>query len=541
MSAADSIPVTRPAGKWGVAVAILSGQLTVSFGMFAVVVALPKIMTAFGTDVNTIQWVMTGYLIARAVPMPALGWMASLGGNRNLYIIGVCGATICTVLCGLAWSVEFLIVFRILQGALGAPAMGIGMVILYEAFPAQQRGLAMGLILLVGSLGPTIGPSLGGYLVQEISWRAIFFLALPSGVASILLTLAIVPKDPPRTQKTIDLPGLTSMTIFLVAFLLALTQGQRHGWDSGYILSLFAIAAVFFVLFIITELVVPQPAVHLRLYRNVSFVMASLVTLLYNAGFVGTNFLVALMLQVVFDFTPLQAGLILAPGAIVMGWIGLLSGKLSDRLDPRILILCGLVFFALDMYAFSTLTLLTSVGMVTLLVIIQRGSFGLIQSPINNAVMRTLPAEDRSMGSGLHGVHRGVAMAFGVALCTLILEKRQAVHSVLLSQYHDRFALPVQQALKVFQDVLLKAGEVGQLAQIKSHAALGKLFAEYANMAAYRDCFLLLSVIFLAALLPTWLIRTHAPRSHREPSPADAKLIPTARANTRSSSISTSS
>lgn len=509
----DAPAKPRLAGKWWVALAILSGQLTISFGMFAVVVALPRIMTAFGADVNAIQWVMTGYLIARAVPMPALGWMAGLMGNRNLYILGVLGATLSTIFCGLAWSIESLIFFRILQGALGAPAMGIGMVILYEAFPARQRGMAMGLIILVGSLGPTIGPSLGGYLVQEISWRAIFFLALPSGIASVFLTAALVPSGERPTQRAIDVPGLFTMTVFLVALLLALSQGQREGWDSGYILSLFAVAAVFFVLFVITELVVPHPVVHLRLYRNFSFVMASVVVFLYNAGFVGTNFLVALMLQVVFDFTPLQAGLVLAPGAIVMGWIGLLAGKLSDRLDPRLLFIAGLACFALDMYVFSTLTLLASVGMVTLLVIIQRGSFGLIQSPISNAVMRTLPAEDRSMGSGLHGVHRGVAMAFGVALCSMLLEKRLAVHSIWLTQYHDRSDLAIQQALAAFQHLLANAGEVGQMLQFKSQAALSSLLAEYVGMAAYRDCFLLLSLVFITALLPAWLVRSRtAPR-----------------------------
>ena len=285
--------------------------------------------------------------------------------------------------------------FRVMQGALGAPAMGIGMVLLYEAFPPKERGMAMGLVLLVGSLGPTIGPSLGGYLVQEISWRAIFFLGLPSGIACIFLTLAIIPKDNPQGGKTVDLPGLFTMTVFLVALLLALTQGQKEGWDSSYILSLFGIAGVFFVIFLVTEFVVAHPVVHLRLYLNFNFVMASSVVFLYNAGFVGTNFLVALMLQVVFDFTPLQAGLVLAPGAIVMGWIGLMAGRLSDRWEPRILILFGLAFFGLDMYFFSQLTLLTGVGLVTLLVVVQRGAFGMIQSPISNAVLRTLPSEDR--------------------------------------------------------------------------------------------------------------------------------------------------
>ncbi len=508
--------------KWLVATAILAGQLTISFGMFAVVVALPRIMTAFGADLNAIQWVMTGYLISRAVPMPALGWLSGLLGNRNLYIMGVIGATLCTALCGLAWNIESLVVFRIMQGALGAPAMGIGMVLIYEAFPARQRGMAMGLILLVGSLGPTIGPSLGGYLVQEISWRAIFFLAVPSGVASIFMTLTIVPKDVPQAGKTIDVPGLLTMTVFLVSLLLALSQGQREGWDSSYILSLFAIAIVFLVIFIAIELRVPNPVIHLRLYKNVPFVSASLVVFLYNAGFVGTNFLVALMLQVVFDFTPLQAGLVLAPGAIVMGWIGLISGRLSDRIDPRIPVLIGLAFFAMDMFLFSRLTLLSGIGLVTVLVIIQRGSFGLIQSPITNAVMRTLPDADRSMGSGLHGVHRGIAMSFGVALCSLLLEQRMAVHGVLLGQYHDLLALPVQQSLEALRHYLLQAGEIPELAAAKSVAALGQILARHVRMAAYADCFLMLSAAFIAALIPAYLTRARQQRlTTTAPAPTD--------------------
>jgi MFS family permease len=261
--------------------------------------------------------------------------------------------------------------------------------------------------------------------------------------------------------------------------------------------------------------------VHLKLYLNFSFVMASIVVFLYNAGFVGTNFLVALMLQVVFDFTPLQAGLVLAPGAIVMGWIGLFAGRLSDRFDPRVLILMGLASFALDMYFFSSLTLLTGIGVVTLLVITQRGAVGRIQSPISNAVMRTLPSEDRRMGSGLHGVHRGVAAAFGVALCSVLLEKRLAVHGVLLGQYHDLLALPVQQSLDTFRLFLLQAGEIPEVAAVKSMAALGQLLSQHVRIAAYADCFLLLSIAFILALIPAFLIRATSQASRPAPLPGE--------------------
>ena len=144
-------------GKWWTAAAILPGQLTIAFGMFGVVVALPNIITAFGTDVQTVQWVMTAYLIARVIPMPAMGWLIGQFGQRNLYVLGVLGTTLTTVLCGFSWSIESLIVFRAVQGIIGALVMSIGMVMLYEAFPTEQRGLAMGLFIMVASFGPTLG------------------------------------------------------------------------------------------------------------------------------------------------------------------------------------------------------------------------------------------------------------------------------------------------------------------------------------------------------------------------------------------------
>ena len=492
---------------WWTTAAVLTGILTMAFGMFAVVVAIPKVMTAFGADVNGIQWVMTGYLIARAVPTPAIGWLVGCLGKRQLFLIGVIGMTTCSSLCGFAWDLESLIFFRILQGALGAPVMAVGMVILYESFPPHRQGLAMGLIILVASLGPTIGQLCGGYLVEMISWRAIFFLALPSGVTSLVLTLLVIPNDVPTAGKTIDIPGLTSMTVFLVALLLALTQGQHQGWDSNYILSLWAIAVAFFAIFVATQLVVPNPVVHLRLYRHFSFTMASIVVFLYNAGFMGANFLVALMLQAVFNFTPIQAGYILAPGAIVMGFSGFLSGKFSDRLDPRWLMLGGLLCFVVNLICFASLTLMAGVGLVTLLVIFQRGGFGMIHSSVNTAVMRTLPAADRSMGSGLHNLHRGIGMSFGVALCSMLLEKRLAVHQVLMGQQHDRFAVSVEQTLSGFRYWLNEAGVATQAIQNQAFSALHGLMIDHVRMAAYTDVFAILAILFLGALVPAWFVR----------------------------------
>jgi nitrate/nitrite transporter NarK len=344
-----------------------------------------------------------------------------------------------------------------------------------------------------------------------------FFLSLPSGCTSLILTFIAVPRDVPTTERTIDLPGLTSMTVFLVALLLALSQGQREGWDSGYILSLWAVAAVFFIIFLVAQLTVEHPVVHLRLYRYFGFVMASIVVFLYNAGFMGANFLVALMLQTIFEFSPIQAGYILAPGAAAMGLSGFLSGKFSDRLDPRWLLMAGLLCFVVNLVCFASLTLMATVSAVTLLVLFQRGGFGMIHSAINTAIMRTLPEADRSMGSGLHNLHRGIGMSFGVAFCSMLLEKRLAVHSVLLGQQHDRFALSVEQTLDGFRNFILQSGAVGETMQTQALAALQHLMDDHVRVAAYTDCFAILALFFLGSLIPVWFIRDQVTPQRRVP------------------------
>jgi MFS family permease len=301
------------------------------------------------------------------------------------------------------------------------------------------------------------------------------------------------------------------MTIFLVTLLLALSQGQQHGWDSGYILGLLTVSGLSLVLFLSIELCVEHPVVPLRLYRNGPFVLASIVVFLYNAGFMGANFLVALMVQLVFDFTPWQAGIILAPGALIMGVIGLMAGRLADRLAPHRLVCAGLALFACDMYGFSGLSQTVSIATMTWLVILQRGAFGMIFSASDTAIMRTLPAPDRNVGAGLHNMHRGIAMAFGVALCSVLLEKRFALYQLMYANAHDDFALPVQETFTALQALLLQAGEARHGAPTQAIAALANLLTEQARLAAYQDCFLLIGIGFLLALLPAWWSRTRKP------------------------------
>jgi DHA2 family multidrug resistance protein len=493
--------------KWWLAMAILVGQITLAFSMFAVAVALPNIMHALSADVTSIHWVMTGFQIARTVPMPALGWCSSRVGHRNLYIAGLVTTVVSTMCCGLAWNLPSLICFRVLQGLGAAPAQVTGMVILYEAFPPRQRGLVLGLLLLAGSLGPTIGPSLGGYLVQEYSWRAMFYLALPTAVISLIVAPMVLPNPPRPARPALDLWGLLSMAVWVVALLLALSQGQRHGWDSTYIRSLLAIAGGFFGLFLLHELRQLRPFVDLRLYCNARFVIASIAAMLFDAAFNSANFLSALLLQQVFLFTPYHAGLILAPGALVMGLTGVGAGRLADISDPLWPILLGLVLQATAMYALGQTTLLTSTVSLTALVVVYRMSFGWVHSPLTKIVLSTLPADRLSMGSGLDGIHRGFASAFGITLGSMVLERRTATHLLQLSEAHESFTPSVQEAAHAVTEVLIQTGIPAEGTDPGVLAVLWEQLQHQAQITAYQETFLVLCGVTLLALLPAVLAR----------------------------------
>ena len=496
---------TTLSSRWVLALTILLGQVTLAFSMFAVAVALPNIMHAMSADVATIHWVMTGFQIARTVPMPALGWLSSLVGPRNLYIGGLFLTVLSTMCCGLAWNLESLIFFRVLQGLGAAPAQVTGMVILYETFPVGQRGLVLGLILLAGSLGPTIGSSLGGYLVQEYTWRAMFYLSLPTAVVSFIVTPLVIPRKEKPPRPALDIGGLASMAVWVVTLLLAMSQGQREGWDSAYIRTLLTISGVFFGIFLLLELYGAHPFVDLRLYRNMRFVIASLAAFLFDAAFNGANFVVALMLQQAFHFTPAQAGLILAPGAVVMGIVGLGAGRLADLFEPRLPIFLGLFLQATAMYALGYTTVEHGVSWLTLLVIVYRASFGFVYTPLTSVILKTLPSDRLSMGSGLDGIHRGLGSAFGIAMGSMLVERRTAAHLIALGEQHELQSLAVEDATNAVSAVLAEAGM--ERGRVETLTILGDQLREEARIAAYQDTFVMLGMLTLLALPPVLLVR----------------------------------
>lgn len=465
--------------KGWISISVIMGTVTIALSITSVNIALPQIMTSFDTSIDKIKWVLMAFIIVDTIMMPLVGWLGGMMGNRNLYMAGMVIFTIASIFCGFSWNIDSLIVFRILQGIGSGPLLPVGIALLYQAYPPQDRGLAMGIYSISWVFGPAIGPAVGGYLVEHFSWRSIFYFNLPVGLVTVIMALIFLPKEEIKEKKTFDGLGLVTMAVFLTTLLLALSQGQKKGWDSSYIFALLGIVIVSLWAFIKRELVTKEPLVELNLYENLAFSIGSIISFIRSAGFQGTLFLVSFFLQKSLHYTPFGAGVLLIPGALAMGITGPLSGKLSDKLDPRTLIMFGLVIVFLVLYSFSSVDLLSSTGFIVLLLSLHNFGHGCINAPLIHASLKELSEEKVTLGAGLTTLVRGVGGAFGVALTGTILERGIVFHKAVLFPFGHHNPSSVE------------------LSSIEEKAVIS----------AYHDCFFLIAILFLVTLFPSLFLR----------------------------------
>lgn len=500
-----------PSYKWWVAITVILAAFLTVMSSATVNVALPPMMTAFGLNLDQAQWIITAYMIAGAVLIPTVGWLGNWLGNRNLFLLSLLTFVSGSALCGVAWSGHSLILFRVMQGIGGGPIIPMSMVLLTNAFPVQQRGLAMGFFGLGMACGPATGPVLGGYVTEFFNWRMVFYLNIPAGLLCMALVVLVLPNRREDERHALDLPGLISMGVFIVSLLVALSQGQRAGWDSTYIQRLFVIAGIALIVFLVVELTRQEPLLDLRLYKNLAFAAVSVAILINAMNFWGTNLLQTILLQRLMDYTPAQAGFAVLPGALVMAITTLGAGRLADKIDRRYVILFGLITFALASYLFSFLSLDRPMSWVIWMIVGRYMTIGFIFTPMNAASMMLLPPDKVRMGSGLINLlQQGVGGTIGLATMTTVLQRRTVYHAGMLDQQQVFSSLAWGEVLEPVRQWLGDAGEVGAMLDAKASVLLHRHLTQQATVAAYQDCFLLVVVLCICAMPLVFFLRQKA-------------------------------
>ncbi len=509
------VDTQAPHYKWLVATIIVIGGATQVFAGSSVNLAIPRIMATFGAELASAQWVATGFLLARTLIMPVLGWLGAYVGNRNLFIAIMAGFVISSIGCGLSTSLPMLIGFRILQGLVLGPMEGISTVLLVQVFPANQRGLALGLRTTGWSAGQVIFFVIGGYFIEEVSWRLVFFLGLPIAIGAATLGFLYLPQHREAKGAPVDMAGLTLLGGFLVPLLLAISFARDNETATSTLVLLGLCTLAGGVCFVAWELFTAYPVVNLRLFRNVPFRFVCFGSFLNNLGLFGAQFMVPIFLQQVLGYTPFQTGLIIMPALIISGFGGVITGRLTDVMPPPVVIIGGLLMLMAVFYGMSSVTVLTSVSVLVFYITLYRICLYGITTPTTALNVHILEADQVRMGQGLLGVVRSIGSSLGVTVTSVFFARRQAYHALQSYDTYDASAPAHVDAMADMKLFLSEAGILGASADRVALRTLQRQMETEAIASGFRDSFLLVAMFFsLACILMGWILSRgwHRPR-----------------------------
>lgn len=489
----------KPVNKWVIAATVMIGTFMAVLDSSIVNVALADMSGTLGATTQQITWVVTGYILASVLVMPITALLSRRFGRKNFYLFSVALFTAASMLSGLARSLPVMVAFRILQGVGGGVLLTVSQAILRESFPREEQGLAMGIYGMGVVLAPAIGPTLGGYLTDRYSWPLIFYINVPVGIVNIFMVSRFI-HDPPyltREKGEIDWLGLALMMIGLGALQLMLEEGQQDYWfQSRFIVVTAIVAVVGLALFTWRELQTTRPAVELRLLKNPSFTTATILGGILGMGLLGTLFLLPLYLQNLIGYSAMQAGEILVPRSLAMVVLMPISGRLYNRLGPRILVTAGLLVSAYSFWSMGQLTLDTSFWTLFWPQVLQGVGFSLIFVALSTAALATIDKREMTQATGLYNVVRQVFSSVGIALAATFVTSGTTRYYTTLGAYVTRFDPETRRFLAEATQAFLGTGVDSVTAGRGGLAALNGVLLEQATILAYNHVFRLVALLF---------------------------------------------
>jgi MFS transporter, DHA2 family, multidrug resistance protein len=488
---------------WLIAAAVMLATFMEVLDTSVANVALPHIGGNLSASTNESTWVLTSYLVSNAIILPAAGWLSSFFGRKRFLLACIVIFTLSSALCGAASSLGMLVFARILQGAGGGALQPIAQAVLLESFPKEKRGQAMAVFGLGIVVAPIIGPTMGGWITDNYSWRWIFYINVPVGILAMLMANAFI-EDPPyiRSQKPgrIDYIGFGLMALGLASLQLVLDKGQEEDWfESSWIFwfTLFGLAAI--IAFIIRELQTKEPIVNLRIFKNRNFAVGTALMAMMGAVLYGSIALLPLFLQTLLGYPATQSGLAVSPrgfGSIVSM---IIVGRLVGRLDSRYLIAFGFAVLGFATYMLSSINLDISMSSVVWPNIISGLAMGFIFIPLTTTAMGTLTNQEMGNASGLFNLMRNTGGSIGIAVVTTLLSRGAQVHQAAmvshLTPYDPAFQQRVQQL----------SGPAASLQQ--AYGTIYGIVARQAMVMSFLDNFRLLAGLSLLCIPAVFLFK----------------------------------
>jgi EmrB/QacA subfamily drug resistance transporter len=412
---------------WGLPLAVLvSGMFMSVLDTSIVNVAVPTIETTFGATTDDVAWIVTAYALALGVVVPLSAWLAARFGPARVYTAALLLFGVASALCGLAWTLNSLIAFRVIQAIPGGILPPLSMAILYRIVPPAKIGRAMGMYGLGIIVAPAIGPTLGGYLVEYVDWRLIFFINVPVGLVATFAALAILPKFPPTGRPKFDVVGFIAIASGFFSLLLALSEGESWGWTALPTVALICYSVLALAVFAVWELETDEPLLDLRVFRYWEYTNSLLIISVLSIGMFTVLFYVPVFLQTAQGLGAFKAGFVLLPQALVMAVTMPVAGRIYDRFGPRWPALIGLAVCTYGSFLLHGLTVETSRTTVALLLMLRASGMGLAMMPIMTGGLAAVAPEIVPSGSAFNNVVQRVSASLGLAILGAVLSMTNA-------------------------------------------------------------------------------------------------------------------
>ncbi|HUK23641.1 MAG TPA: DHA2 family efflux MFS transporter permease subunit [Terriglobales bacterium] len=510
----DGLPQAPPeVNPWIIALAVTLATFMEVLDTSIANVSLPHIAGGLSAGVDESTWVLTSYLVSNAIVLPLSGWLSSIVGRKRFYMSCVALFTISSFLCGLAPNLATLIVFRILQGAGGGGLQPSEQAILADTFPPAKRGMAFAVYGVAVVTAPALGPTLGGWITDNYTWRWIFFINIPVGILSLLLTSRLI-HDPPffirrkLSETRIDYIGLGLVALGLGALQVVLDKGQRDDWfESHLILFLTIVAAVSLLFLIWWEWRHRDPIVDLHLFRERTFAASFLLMFMLGFALLGSTLLLPLYMQTLLGYTAERAGMALTPGGLLIMAVLPFVGFLLSRYDARKLIVFGLCLLALSLFHMTSFSLGIDFHTAVMARVYQASGLAFLFVPINTASYAFLPREKNNAASGLMNLARNIGGSVGISVVTTMLDRRTQYHQARLSSHLSAANPSLQNTLHGIASALEAHGYSAADAMQRAYSMVHGTVYRQANMLAYIDNFWLLGVIILAMIPTVFLMK----------------------------------
>ena len=506
----------RGANKWLITITVILASMIELIDTSIVNVALPQMMGNLGATLDEIAWVVTGYVVANVIVIPMTGWFAAVFGRRNYFIGSLVLFTVASFFCGHATSLWEMVIFRFLQGAGGGAMLSTSQAILVETFPPEELGLANGLFGLGVVVGPTVGPTLGGWITDSFSWPWIFYINLPIGVLAVLMAMAFLPESKETRKITkIDWWGILLLIVGIGSLQIVLERGEAEDWFSTRYITILALVAVTgLTLFIWRELASSNPVVDLHVLKDRSLAVGTFFTFVMGFGLYASVFIFPVFVQNLLGFTAMQTGLILLPGSLATAVMMPVVGKLLQKgVPPQLMNALGFVCFFGFTLLLSHSTLASGRGDFFWPLVLRGVGLGLLFVPLTTMALSNLRGKDIAQGAGLTNMMRQLGGSFGIALVTTFIQLRSWTHRTNLLAHLSPFDPAVQERLRAITSGLMAKGSDAFQAQQQAYGAIEGAVVRQTYLLTYMDAFRVVGIFFLLCIPMLLLFKRRAGRS----------------------------